>query len=251
VTVEEFETSRPECRRRRDTDLRLTRFDREEILNFYGCTRLDVEEFVMGLRAELRSHEEEERTRASSRFLRRAKNMVSSSSEKNNESDSDYEDDDDGHDSKRSSNSNIFTKDQMNTALDVLDLHRHFVSGSAPRHINAQPILASGGSTSSASASMTSLQRSKPKKMGQSRALVLKTSREENSADYSKSAVEQVVTDSSSATSKTSTSSKSGRRTKKLFGRRKEKTQKGKKDIKKATDLYLLSGTGFGPLGSM
>jgi hypothetical protein len=45
-------------RRRRDTHLRLTRFDREEILNFYGISRADIEEFVMELRAELRTYEE-------------------------------------------------------------------------------------------------------------------------------------------------------------------------------------------------
>ena len=45
-------------RRRRDAHLRLTRFDREEILNFYGISRADIEEFVMELRAELRTYEE-------------------------------------------------------------------------------------------------------------------------------------------------------------------------------------------------
>jgi hypothetical protein len=45
-------------RRRRDTHLRLTRFDREEILNFYGISRADIEEFVMELRAELKTYEE-------------------------------------------------------------------------------------------------------------------------------------------------------------------------------------------------
>jgi hypothetical protein len=63
-------------RRRRDAHLRLTRFDREEILNFYGISRADIEEFVMELRAELRSYEESEKTKLGGCLINHAKSMI-------------------------------------------------------------------------------------------------------------------------------------------------------------------------------
>jgi len=257
MSVEEFEESRPESRRRRDTHLRLTRFDREEILNFYGVS--DIEEFVMELRAELRSYEESEKTKMGGRLINRAKSMISGSQEANDD-DEDYDDFEcDDEDCKTRMSWRSISQDELVKALDLLETHRH-VFTTKPAQKTPQPSSASD-CTSSGSTSETSL-GSFSRKGGMARTLVLEKSREDEvSSEYSysnKSDKEskcetnfEVAQNSSSSVSSKGSTTSSSKFSKFFKGKKVEKSPKAKKNMRKATDLYLMSGAGFGPLGSL
>ena len=125
MSIEELEESRPESRWRRDTHLRLTRFDREEVLNFYGVSRADIEEFVMELRTELRTYEESKKTKLGGRLINHAKSKISGSQEADDD-DEDYDDFecDDEYCKTRMSWRSI-SQDELVKALDLLETHRH------------------------------------------------------------------------------------------------------------------------------